>query len=146
MQKSQVGSIGSPSKPIARSYFVFVKKQGSSPKELKSFTNINNCAGHGSRTCYFFCRRLTQTFADNLSFLPGRPVFARGFAEAGLAQAKSACLSGKRNYNIAKRLMFLPPHACRVEARRAKPGRGGKRSASGQPRRSLGEDGSAHVE
>ena len=62
---------------------------------------------------------MSRQYADEKDFLPGRP-----------AQAKASCPSGTITDRIAKRLMFLPPQACRVEARRAKTGRGGKGSAS----------------
>ncbi len=38
----------------------------------------------------YFSHRHTQTYAENKDFLPGRPVFARGFAAASLAQAKAS--------------------------------------------------------
>jgi len=43
----------------------------------------------------YVSRRHTQTYADKRDFLPGRPVFASGFAAAGLCPGKSfKCLSG----------------------------------------------------
>jgi hypothetical protein len=32
----------------------------------------------------------------------------------GLNQSKTSCFTGKSDDSIAKRLMFLPPQACRV--------------------------------